>query len=277
MKAVRSSSHVSIVPSLSSSNHDFASPVSNRRDIIRRTASFSVSVFKHITYSGEFVNVFVRIGFSSTIKLISLDESQVVTFNGEFIYGFGNGDCGTGSRSDNTVCSSHRFIIHGIVISKNIKEVAKIIDVENWRINNSRVLGWIVSLFEWNSFVSLTKSSIQTKSLQFEHSAFSRLSADPEALIEELGGVEGPREELGGVEGLGDKHRRSRISGLLCKFDKGDKYRPADRISGLLLGAVAACQESCGGRMRIVKVLPPLTVLKALVYSFYIPVDIYPS
>ncbi|GKG39789.1 hypothetical protein Tco_0463934, partial [Tanacetum coccineum] len=35
MKAVRSSSHVSIVPSLSSSSHVFASPVSNRGKIIR--------------------------------------------------------------------------------------------------------------------------------------------------------------------------------------------------------------------------------------------------
>ncbi|GJT90066.1 zf-CCHC domain-containing protein [Tanacetum coccineum] len=40
MKAVRSSSHVSIVPSLSSSSHVFASLVSDRGNIIRRTASF---------------------------------------------------------------------------------------------------------------------------------------------------------------------------------------------------------------------------------------------
>ncbi|GJW37721.1 hypothetical protein Tco_0060641 [Tanacetum coccineum] len=43
------------------------------------------------------------IGFNSTIKLISFDESQVVTLNGEFVCGFRNGDCGTGSRSDNMV------------------------------------------------------------------------------------------------------------------------------------------------------------------------------
>ncbi|GJU21194.1 hypothetical protein Tco_1154536 [Tanacetum coccineum] len=101
MKAVRSSSHVLIVPSLSSSSYVFASPVSDRGNIIRQTASLlylvfitilGVAVFKHITYSEEFVNVFVRIGFGSTIKLVSLDESQVVTFNGDFVYGFRNGD-----------------------------------------------------------------------------------------------------------------------------------------------------------------------------------------
>nr|GEW51071.1 hypothetical protein [Tanacetum cinerariifolium] len=76
MKAVRSSSHVLIVPSLSSSNHVFASPVSDRGNIIRQTTSFfGVSVFKHITYSEEFMNVFVRIGFGSTIELVSFDES----------------------------------------------------------------------------------------------------------------------------------------------------------------------------------------------------------
>ncbi|GJR14798.1 hypothetical protein Tco_0797450 [Tanacetum coccineum] len=44
MKAVLSSSHVSIVPSLSSSSHVFASPVSDRGNIIRRTASFQYLV-----------------------------------------------------------------------------------------------------------------------------------------------------------------------------------------------------------------------------------------
>ncbi|GKF25220.1 hypothetical protein Tco_0081114 [Tanacetum coccineum] len=31
----------------------------------------------------EFMNVFMRISFGSTIKLVSFDESQVVTFNGK--------------------------------------------------------------------------------------------------------------------------------------------------------------------------------------------------
>nr|GEZ33779.1 hypothetical protein [Tanacetum cinerariifolium] len=81
MKAVRSSSHVLIFSSFSSSNHVFASP--------------------------KFVNVFMRIGFGSTIKLVSLDESQVVTFNDEFVCGFRNGDYETRSRSDNTVGNTH--------------------------------------------------------------------------------------------------------------------------------------------------------------------------
>nr|GEX20535.1 hypothetical protein [Tanacetum cinerariifolium] len=138
MKAVRSSSPVSKVPSLSSSSHVFAFPVSDRGNIIRRTTSFSMSVFKYFTYSEEFVNVFVRIDFGSTIKLFSLDESQVVTFNGKFVCGFKNGDCGTRSRSDNTIGSPHGFIIYWIVISMNIKEVTEVTDVENWRIDNSQ-------------------------------------------------------------------------------------------------------------------------------------------
>ncbi|GJQ97603.1 hypothetical protein Tco_0008742 [Tanacetum coccineum] len=105
-------------------------------------------------YSEEFMNVFIRIGFGSTIKLVSFDESQVVTFNGKFICGFRNSDHRTGSQSDNTVDILYGFIIHWIVISKNIKKVMEVIDVENWRIDNSRVLRWIVSLIEWNSSIS---------------------------------------------------------------------------------------------------------------------------
>ncbi|GJW01623.1 zinc finger, CCHC-type containing protein [Tanacetum coccineum] len=112
-------------------------------------------------YSEEFINVFMRIGFGSTIKLVSFDESQVVTFDGKFICSFRNCDCETESQSGDTVGSPHGFIIYWIVISKNIKKVTKVIDVENWRIDNSRVLRWIVSLIVWNSSVSSTKSLIQ--------------------------------------------------------------------------------------------------------------------
>nr|GEW38222.1 hypothetical protein [Tanacetum cinerariifolium] len=79
----------------------------------------------------EFVNVFMRIGFGSTIKLVSLDESQVVTFNGKFVYVFRKDDCKTGSRSDDTVDNPHGFIIHGIVVLKGNEKVTKVIDIEN--------------------------------------------------------------------------------------------------------------------------------------------------
>ncbi|GKD49566.1 hypothetical protein Tco_1278542 [Tanacetum coccineum] len=81
--------------------------------------------------SEEFMNVFMRIGFGSAIKLVSFDESQVVTFNVKFVCGFRDIDRGTESLSDNMVGSPHGFIIHWIVISKNIKKVTKVIDVEN--------------------------------------------------------------------------------------------------------------------------------------------------
>nr|GEV31925.1 DNA/RNA polymerases superfamily protein [Tanacetum cinerariifolium] len=99
MKAVQSSFHVSIVPSLSSSNQVFASL--------------------------EFVNVFVRIGFNSAIDLVSFDKSQVVTINRKFICGFRNGDCKTGNWSENTVDNPHGFVIHGIEILKGNKKVTK--------------------------------------------------------------------------------------------------------------------------------------------------------
>nr|GEW22589.1 hypothetical protein [Tanacetum cinerariifolium] len=82
-------------------------------------------------YSEEFMNMFVRISFGSTIKLVSFDKVQVVTFNGKFICGFKNSDCGTGSWRDNTVGSPHGFIIHGIEVFEGNEEVTEVIDVEN--------------------------------------------------------------------------------------------------------------------------------------------------
>nr|GEV21849.1 reverse transcriptase domain-containing protein [Tanacetum cinerariifolium] len=106
------------------------------------------------------MNVFMKIGFGSTIKLVSFDNGQVVTFNGKFVSGFRNSDRKTRSQSDNTVGSPHGFVVHWIIISKNIKEVTEVIDVENWRIDNSRVLRWIVSLIVWNSSASSTKTDV---------------------------------------------------------------------------------------------------------------------
>ncbi|GJY60477.1 hypothetical protein Tco_0461134 [Tanacetum coccineum] len=113
---------------------------------------------KSIPYSKEFMNVFMRIGFGSTIKLRSFDKSQVVTFNTKFIRGFWNSDCRIGSRSDNMVDNPHEFFIHWIIISKNIKKVTEVIDVKNWRVDNSWVLWWIISLIVWNSSVFARRS-----------------------------------------------------------------------------------------------------------------------
>nr|GEU75204.1 hypothetical protein [Tanacetum cinerariifolium] len=107
------------------------------------------------------MNVFMRIGFNSTIKLVSFNESKVVTLNGEFVGGFRNGDCGIGSQSDNTVSNPHGFIIHWIVIFKDIRKVTEIVDVKNWSVNNFWLCRWCVSLFKWNSPVSSMKYSIQ--------------------------------------------------------------------------------------------------------------------
>ncbi|GKD49437.1 hypothetical protein Tco_1278413, partial [Tanacetum coccineum] len=83
------------------------------------------------------MNVFMRISFGSTIELISFDEGQVVTFDSKFISSFRNSNCGTGSQSDNTVSNPHGFIIHWEKDFKSIKKVMEVVDVENWRIDNS--------------------------------------------------------------------------------------------------------------------------------------------
>ncbi|GKC66016.1 hypothetical protein Tco_1098614 [Tanacetum coccineum] len=101
-----------------------------------------------LSNSDEFMNVFIRIGFGSTIKLVFFDEIQVVAFNGKFVCGFKNSDCGTESQSDDTVGSPHGFIIHGIEVFEGNEKVTEVIDVENWRIDNSRVLRLVVSLIE---------------------------------------------------------------------------------------------------------------------------------
>nr|GEV03436.1 hypothetical protein [Tanacetum cinerariifolium] len=147
----------------SSSNQVFASPLSDREKH-HQADNFilGVSIFKHITYSEEFVNVFVRIGFDSSIELVSFDEIQVVTFNSEFVCGFRNGNCRTESQSNNTVGSPHGFIIHRIDILKGNEKVTEVIDIENWRIDNSRILRRIISLFDWNPSVSSMKSLIQS-------------------------------------------------------------------------------------------------------------------
>nr|GEY39108.1 hypothetical protein [Tanacetum cinerariifolium] len=94
-------------------------------------------------HSKEFVNVFMRINFGSTIKLVSFDENQVVTFYGKFVCDFRNSDCGTRSQSDNTVDNPHAFIIHEIRVLNGNEKVTEVINVDNWRIDNSRVLRWV--------------------------------------------------------------------------------------------------------------------------------------
>ncbi|GJS98729.1 hypothetical protein Tco_0819899 [Tanacetum coccineum] len=42
--------------------------------------------------SEEFMNVFMRIGFGSTIELVSFDKGQVVTFDSKFVCGFRNSE-----------------------------------------------------------------------------------------------------------------------------------------------------------------------------------------
>ncbi|GJV31058.1 retrovirus-related pol polyprotein from transposon TNT 1-94 [Tanacetum coccineum] len=150
MKVVRSSSQVSIVPSLSSSSHVFASSVSDRGNIIRRTASFLVSLYLNISQILRNSNS-------------DLAEPELV--------------------STNMFPAPHGFIIHWIEIFENHEKVTEVVDVENWRIDNSRVLRWVVSLIERNSPVSSTKSSIQNEARKKtpERDRNSKTSVTPSA------------------------------------------------------------------------------------------------
>ncbi|GJY47861.1 hypothetical protein Tco_0437817 [Tanacetum coccineum] len=80
------------------------------------------------------MNVFMRIGFNSTIKLVSFDESQVDTFNSELVCGFRNGDAEPG-------------------VGATTRSAAYM--------GSSSIRWAFVSSFEWNSPVSSTNSSIQ--------------------------------------------------------------------------------------------------------------------
>nr|GEY65672.1 hypothetical protein [Tanacetum cinerariifolium] len=117
--------------SLFQEGEDDAFAVNDRVNIMTMVVSERFLQTKPIIDFEEFMNAFVRIGFGSAIKLVSFDESQVVTLNSKFVCGFRNSDCGTRSQSDNTVGSPYRFIIYWIVISKNIKKVTEVIDVKN--------------------------------------------------------------------------------------------------------------------------------------------------
>ncbi|GJY25636.1 hypothetical protein Tco_0400362 [Tanacetum coccineum] len=109
------------------------------------------------------MNAFMRIGFNSTIELVPLDEGQVVSFNGEFVCDFRNGDCMTGSRGDYSVGCPHGFIIHRIkIFSKKYKKVKEMIDIKNRWVDYSWVFWSYVPSFDWDSPVSSTKSTIKS-------------------------------------------------------------------------------------------------------------------
>nr|GEU72355.1 reverse transcriptase domain-containing protein [Tanacetum cinerariifolium] len=87
MKAVRSSSHVSKVPSLSSSSHVFASPVSDKGNIIRRTASFlsfAKDLWNACKQYGYVVDAFIpnkrsKADIEFTLMLLDSREQRCIT------------------------------------------------------------------------------------------------------------------------------------------------------------------------------------------------------
>ncbi|GJZ38312.1 hypothetical protein Tco_0584503 [Tanacetum coccineum] len=129
MKEVRSSSHVSIVPSLSSSSHVFASPVSDRGNIIR-TTSFSVSLYLNIRIP-EICQEYVyeRIGLVPTIELVSFTRVKWLPLHSIFLGRFRNSDSepGIGRQQGQ---HPHCFIVHMDEISQNIKKVMELLIVK---------------------------------------------------------------------------------------------------------------------------------------------------
>ncbi|GJZ56845.1 ALP1-like protein [Tanacetum coccineum] len=73
----------------------------------------------------------------------------MVTFDSKFVSGFRNSDCGTGSQSNNKVSSPYGFIIHWVKVFKSNKKVTKVVDVENWRIDNSQVQVMVQQVQNW--------------------------------------------------------------------------------------------------------------------------------
>nr|GEW36314.1 reverse transcriptase domain-containing protein [Tanacetum cinerariifolium] len=118
-----------------------------------------VSVFKHITYFEDFVNVFVMIGFDSTIELVSFDKSQVEFVNVFVRIGFDSTIELVSFDKSQVVTFNGKFAVSGMVIAKpRVRATTR----STAHIDKSRLLRWIVSLFEWNSSVSSMKSSIQS-------------------------------------------------------------------------------------------------------------------
>nr|GEW47969.1 hypothetical protein [Tanacetum cinerariifolium] len=144
------------------------------------------------------MNVLVRIGFDSTIELVSFDQSQVVSFNGKFIYGFRNSNCGTRSRSNNTVDSPHGFVVHRIIVLKGIKKVTEVVEIKDWNVDSSGLLRWFVSSFERNSPVSTTKSSIQVDDVLDEGASRSMVVDEGKPAISTSLGVT--------ATGIGEQH-----------------------------------------------------------------------
>ena len=94
---------------------------------------FSISVSKHFTNSKELMNVFMRVGFGSTIELVAFDKGQMISFNGKFIGSLGQSYCRTRSRSNVLLIGLHWFIVGFIHWIVKFDEVYKKIDKERDR------------------------------------------------------------------------------------------------------------------------------------------------
>nr|GEU80045.1 hypothetical protein [Tanacetum cinerariifolium] len=107
--------HIASVPSEPGSNSSFDYDLALQClviDILEKLVKSRQTLSKAMVAR----NGFSQISFNSTIKLVSFDKSQVVTFNSEFVYGFRNGDCETGSGIDNTVHMEHKKLFVAQVV-----------------------------------------------------------------------------------------------------------------------------------------------------------------
>ncbi|GJV40840.1 hypothetical protein Tco_1419280 [Tanacetum coccineum] len=110
---------------------------SKRRLEIRSRVERKLRFLRGVDFE-EFVNVFIRIGFGSSIKLVSLDKSQVVTFDSKFVSSFRNSDCTTRSRSDNMVdCFFDRMelfcFVDDVFDSEYVQVQVMVQQVQNWK------------------------------------------------------------------------------------------------------------------------------------------------
>ncbi|GJQ96290.1 hypothetical protein Tco_0007429 [Tanacetum coccineum] len=80
----------------------------SKKELLRLDDKLS---FKLQTYTEKFVDVFVRINFGATIKLVTFDKGQMISFYCKFIGSFGNCDCWTMNRGNDAVGRPYGFIV----------------------------------------------------------------------------------------------------------------------------------------------------------------------
>nr|GEW72482.1 hypothetical protein [Tanacetum cinerariifolium] len=139
------------------------------------------------------------------------------------------------------VGSPHRFIIHWIVVMKNIEEVMEVIDVKNWLVDNSRVLWWIISLVKWNSSVFVDgvfdSEYVQVK----EYQEKDKIESKPDKK-EKRGEARKSQKQLQSIKQ--EKLKKTQVEGP--KMQTHSKLLKEERKKGVDLQFLESSSAGCG-------------------------------